>query len=807
MNPYGSSVTNSNDNPYSRANNVTTQVKPPQSYHHHDTNNDEDVDYDALIMDPSLTDAAASTTNTNATTTTATTAVQDAAVVVDKDAMIQNLQQQLEELQKQVDEKQEANFDLQMTMATMQAELDHTVKTVTQQAEHNTSKLQHELRLEQQKSQRLLQEQQQQSKNSETLSETMTTTSHKRSKVVPVNDDRFYKRLPRPQEPPADVTGVLPKEQSPSSSTITTTNTTSSFELTTQNHSVDSSTGASWLAQHLLLLLPSSLSSSSTPDNSKRDSRQQLQNILTMIATASSSSSSYHWTEPQLMEYLLDNPTTPEEYSYHVALWSRTVRRSMIAAMETTEATTKTTTALPKTNRIRRLENNNKGSLATATKCEEIRLALQDPWWKPGNAASFTSSSGGNLHPKVAMNPRIVQSWMTTTSLPITLYRFKIWNLVLSEIPDHSTTLWWKQGISIVEATWRAIHGRCVAPIAPAAAAAAAGSSGYNPARLSTYRLEPDTAAGKESSNEGTNGNLSKFVVPIVDDALISASLSLMKQLIRVTTIPSNTTENAGGENILQEWFLGPGRFYSEGLALVCRILDVLETLLSSYASSYQQQQQPPLPLPSWYLDAIDLFMTIGTIPSGIQVLRTRATPSRDDWDGWMPNVLDFSIRQLHQLSILDEQQKPEERRAATTIQYAWIRFWHQMLIFCQHPQMATTTATLTPFSESTTITTPTAVERGSSVSISFRSLLQDHQDLYTSACARILTNRDSTTNIATRVLQENNSTPASGINTTMTTFENVASMIRLQLEELSMDEEEEEEIRQERRMDAIRTH
>jgi hypothetical protein len=78
-----------------------------------------------------------------------------------------------------------------------------------------------------------------------------------------------------------------------------------------------------------------------------------------------------------------------------------------------------------------------------------------------------------------------------------------------------------------------------------------------------------------------------------------------------------------------------------------------------------------------------------------------------------------------------------------------WIRLWHQVLLVIQQQQQP----------------------EKQTVALSFRSLLLEHQNWYTSACAMLLANNE--------------------------TRREIQFMIRLQLEELSMDEEEHEELKE----------
>ena len=180
----------------------------------------------------------------------------------------------------------------------------------------------------------------------------------------------------------------------------------------------------------------------------------------------------------------------------------------------------------------------------------------------------------------------------------------------------------------------------------------------------------------------------------------------------------------------------------------------------------------PATTIPLWYDAAIAVLSQMGRTQDGMRVLRSRTmdNPERSDWMG---NAVDVSIRQLHFLalhlddfrtrhgSILNLEGKPSGgnggdgdddvyhnrddlllegdphgARLLGSVE-AWIRLWHQVLLFAQ-----------------------------SSPTISFRTLVLDLQDWFTSACAILLDSEE--------VRQE------------------IKVMIQCQLDELMMDEEDE---------------
>ena len=172
--------------------------------------------------------------------------------------------------------------------------------------------------------------------------------------------------------------------------------------------------------------------------------------------------------------------------------------------------------------------------------------------------------------------------------------------------------------------------------------------------------------------------------------------------------------------------------------------------------------------LPHWYNTLIATLTQIGKTRGGMKILRSRVKDYPEKTD-WMGNALDVSLRHLHTLSLhLDN----VRTRHGSIVRFdvnntgdsdisdrdvfcsgdplmvsllrsveAWVRFWHQILLFAQ-----------------------------SAENISFRALVLDLQDWFTSACATLLASEE--------VNQE------------------IKAMIRWQLDELMMDEEDYEESR-----------
>ena len=155
--------------------------------------------------------------------------------------------------------------------------------------------------------------------------------------------------------------------------------------------------------------------------------------------------------------------------------------------------------------------------------------------------------------------------------------------------------------------------------------------------------------------------------------------------------------------------------------------------------------------LGGWYLDTIAFLTTVGSTRAGFDLLRTRSRPAgAESGDCWMDNTIDVAIRQLFSLVMDQEKEEPGLRKSSTQSVAidGWICLLNQVLLYVQQQQQ--------PDKQP--------------VALSFRSLILDYQNWYTSACAMLLANAK--------------------------TRPEIQSIIRIQLEELSMDEEEYEELK-----------
>ena len=126
-----------------------------------------------------------------------------------------------------------------------------------------------------------------------------------------------------------------------------------------------------------------------------------------------------------------------------------------------------------------------------------------------------------------------------------------------------------------------------------------------------------------------------------------------------------------------------------------------------------------------------------------------------------MPNALESGLGQMHELSLLTDSSPATDEyidsptHPVVLATYDWARLWHQVYLFV-HANNYKIASTPKGQKEPETVT--------------FRSLLADKIEFFTGAYARIMTEAF--------------------------TPESISAMLRLQLEELSMDEEEHEELK-----------
>ena len=336
---------------------------------------------------------------------------------------------------------------------------------------------------------------------------------------------------------------------------------------------------------------------------------------------------------------------------------------------------------------------------------------------------------------------------------------------------------------------------------------------------------------------------------------LLTALLALLQRLLYVTstvridswwnasshpamsTIADHGMENrsSAGMNVDDNNKLSVPRTASDGTNgyyLISVILDLMEVEWNFKTDS-----------PSWYPEGINLLRYVASIPLedgtsdigkiknqawNMNVLRTRLYPTTaifpgessqeatelDDQGKVIPppllgNAIDVAIFSLHKLvlaepSLSDQRTSNSHRMYLTSCMEAWIRFLHLVFLFVQQQEQQQKDEE--EYQNLSERQLPRTIElfRGEEVDeeaqsskmesnatnssrkgISFRSLVEDCQDLYTSSYAMILTtpghndeDKNRWTNSATWGIRDE-----------------IKSMMRLQLEELAMDEEEYEEV------------
>lgn len=198
----------------------------------------------------------------------------------------------------------------------------------------------------------------------------------------------------------------------------------------------------------------------------------------------------------------------------------------------------------------------------------------------------------------------------------------------------------------------------------------------------------------------------------------------------------------------------------------------------------------PSSSIPLWYNAAIAVLTQIGRTENGMELLRSRSIDDRES--DWMGNALDVSIRQLHTLALhLDDVQTsegsivrlgksecndavnksssnsriemhycdedPHTARLLRSVE-AWVRLWHQVLLFVHHRQQK----------QQHQQEQQREHQKEGGAIITFLSLVLDLRDYYTSSCAILMTSE--------MIRPE------------------IRSLIRWQLDELLMDEEDYEE-------------
>ena len=814
---------------------------------------------DAVIGDSSLLDRMdlnPAVASTNESSVDATTATSTATSTSTANATSSRQQQELmQSLRAQLEDLQETNFDLQATMATLQAEQTYSMQQKEQQWKEELTKLQCALRLEQQTTQRLRQPPAASKRarvNTSSTSDVFrkrlpTNTNIVMEEDVPMEEDAggagavegsaspVAAFLPSPGGPPPEISlQRRPDAGRPSMGTTATAQSTPPPRPTTSPWPAETPhapkmgaatplahrsaiSGATWLARELLYLAPSeSATTGSTMDATP--SSLDIPNFLIPIATAlpeSERTAGMSWTEAQLVEYLLlfqqqhhhqtssSSSSTAEYYWRQALTLSRAGRLGILQAMAETEERGK-----EEEEEDNAFENPSSAArrlrypiLAPASLCQrKPRIHRMNPdgtqgkalvdtrraqrrnlWYAPGKV--YTQES-------TAMTADAIQDWIGNRLDTHNPQHLQLLALILEDCPLHSSTIWWEILLPGIALELIPLHAKFTQW--PAKKTATGNNSGGAEATTKPRRLDPIKSRKsleklRRTSSSGSKNNSSnawadlggttrrlRFQSPTAtrtsnnandkssperedaDDLLLLACLTLLERLVSVTRL-----------DILEEWYTrnasqAPKQPYQfenlqdaaeeSGLLWIGLVLDILEGL------DYYLYSTKPLELPIWYLQLISLLTTMGRATWGMTALRTRL-PDSMGGDA-LPNALEAATMQLFHLSLMDQHDVVDYLDPAhqhrLVVMDAWIRLWQQVLFFVQeqHSDEGTTK------------------EDGDNapILISFRSLVLDLQDYYTSACTRVLTDP--------YVKPE------------------IHDMIQQQLEELALDEEEHDDLK-----------
>lgn len=750
----------------------------------------------------------------------------------------------------QMEALQEANFELQATLATMQAEQAYSLQGFQKEAQLKISNLQNKLRLEQQTTQRLLalQQQQQQSSSSSSKRLRVDSAAGQQQQHAQVFENRL-RATPRNHKELAAASPGFPQEIHTTTTTTTTahekgTTTTRTApmdvtppsmmmqvddpeEVMEHNHhdSINPTTtttthirdeGGVWnLVKHLLFHVsaPRSItsSSSSTTDTQRTPTTTTpcqkihtflVQLLATSTATTSTTSSTLshhpHWSEGQLVEYLLSQVATEDDddidqnndddvttqtknkknnqdmlvYWESALQFSRIGRRGILTAMKTMERLDE--------ERERREANDNDNTVMMDTTTNTTTTTTITRRLKPRiHTLNPDGSKGAALQrPEpndYSMNHQVVQHWIQQAILT-NLHQPRQLRLLALILQDgspsyHSTSLWWNILLPGLTEQLISLHAQYTQPLEeewdymrrnnPKNATPRGGSrkttTGRGGGGSNTTSILKGRGKFQWTDHRLNKARRYRFQSPVVRERmqdqvredLLLAVLTLMDVLLHRTKLQVlETTWFDTIEKAPRQPYLIPheGNEEDDGTSesaqlWVGLLLDITESLKSF------QNPKLPLVLPIWYPSLISLLSTIGQTVSGMKVLRSRLPDvTGGEQQGCRPNAIDISIVQLFQLSLMTHGEEleymDEKRKYRLYVMGGWIRFLHQVLLFVQDSEYG----------------------------ISFRSLVIDTHDYYTSACTRVLTDAYIS--------------------------EDLATLIRLQLDELAMDQEEHDDLK-----------
>lgn len=657
---------------------------------------------------------------------------------VDESAQVQDLKDQLATLRRELMMQSESNFELNATIATMQAEMTHTIKSSEAKYKEEASKLNHLLRLEQQRSQRLEQQQhkqqqqiqyQLQQRQLEEEEEEQADNMHPRKKVPSSSSAQHYSNRFSGGVPQTIVT------------TTTTNNNNTSNHRTSSSQPIHDTTRASSSTPEFTGTLVTPKSEKSSKNASHTGSRNEgarrlakhllqeekstsmndtVRQVLVNIAGENDS----FWTQVKLVEFLIRHASM--ELWYPALLTSQPGRRGIVMAIEQSSSlsTTTTTTSKPKAVKKSRITflGPSIGIGIYPQQEQQILHAIQDPWWVPSSTGSTNDNTLLSKKEKSLIPSDLVIEWVKRLPDGLVHPKLQALNVLLEECNNNNNNdVWWNLLYTKMEVVMEQIYERWIkaSPLKAAKSKAVSNSKTTVTQQQQKRRLE--MAVTNERSVPQMDG--------VTPKELIATSLSIWCHLLKLTSITTLTS-----------WYKE-----GKGAKMVSLVLDLLEE------QAVTRKKTANKILGGWYLDTIASLTTVGSTRAGFDLLRTRSRPAgAESGDCWMDNTIDVAIRQLFSLVMDQEKEEPGLRKSSTQSVAidGWICLLNQVLLYVQQQQQ--------PDKQP--------------VALSFRSLILDYQNWYTSACAMLLANAK--------------------------TRPEIQSIIRIQLEELSMDEEEYEELK-----------
>jgi hypothetical protein len=598
------------------------------------------------------------------------------------------LQRQVGALQKELSAKQEANFELDAMIATMQAEMTHQIASVEASSKEERHKLQHELRMSQQEARQAQQAAKRQKLQHQISQQNQAATSAFSKRLAPAVE----------QEPNAGPSETSPKTSHPYPVTPPPQHSSTNQQQPSCGQV---------LSRHLL----------ETCSLGSVKSAACVQ-VLTYIT----SNPQIRWVETQLVWYLVHVTVqqfqviprrtqgiaeVPQlevslQFLQHALTISSTGRED-VRQQFLEEASDDGSSQAPRPSRIRIGD-----TLVAPHVIEATTKKMQNSLWTPGSSSASSHFPQSMTPDRSELANRLVQGLLRRLTHPRSVH------ILFTLIQDSDSKKW---------------HTACHAQVLEALK------------RSMAYQLrseDPDEFDCGEPAPPPPSAPPLRRIKHIEefsseDDVLVMSTLPALLVLQQRLLQTTNTDDQDG-------FFSSP-----DGGACVHGILDILASI---------QESQWDLAEP-YYLESIQWLQRVARFPQGMILLRSRVPPLSGGNDDFMPNAIDVAVTHMHKLIVTDNSNihKKDMVLVQNCIE-AWIRFIHQVLFYCQQVQA-----------------TP------SSPVVTFRSLLLDVQDLFTSACGLLLTNLLDKTPTSIR--------------------DECKKMIRLQLEELSLDEEEHEELKQ----------